>query len=145
MNNIDNFDFKVVVAPELYNQDIILKHLHENALRLNVSSKVVNQINIVVDEIFSNVVYYAFKDNNNSDKFFCFSYSFEEENRTIILEFKDNGNPFDPFEKDDPDIDASLNEREVGGLGIYIVKQIMDTYSYQRINNENIVTITKKY
>ena len=53
--------------------------------------------------------------------------------------------PFDPFAKEDPDITLSVDEREIGGLGIYMVKNIMDTVSYEYKQQENIVTMIKKW
>ena len=50
---------------------------------------------------------------------------------------------FNPLEKDDPDITASSDEREIGGLGIYMVKKIMDEVTYEYINNQNVLTLVK--
>ena len=62
----------------------------------------------------------------------------------MTLVIKDNGVPFNPLEKSEPDISLSADEREIGGLGIFITKKTMDTVSYTYENGENILTMTKK-
>ena len=63
---------------------------------------------------------------------------------TITIEFRDRGYPFDPLAKRDPDVTLSAEKRQVGGLGIFMVKKTMDEVSYRRENGENILTIRKK-
>ena len=68
----------------------------------------------------------------------------EVANEVLTLMVQDHGVPFDPTQKEDADINAELNERQIGGLGIYLVKSIMDTMTYQRTSDGyNVVTLTK--
>ena len=69
---------------------------------------------------------------------------FDEESRAITFRMTDRGVPFDPLKKPDPDITLSAEEREVGGLGIFITKQTMDSVAYAYENGKNILTMTKK-
>ena len=69
---------------------------------------------------------------------------FDEESRNITFRMSDKGTPFDPLKKPDPDITLSAEEREIGGLGIFITKKTMDTVSYAYENGENILTMIKK-
>lgn len=69
----------------------------------------------------------------------------DKEKKNIKITFEDNGIPFNPLEKDDPNIDLSINKRKEGGLGIFIVKKMMDNVSYEYKNNKNIFVIEKKY
>ena len=62
-----------------------------------------------------------------------------------MITFRDKGIPFDPLAKEDPDVSQSAEERQIGGLGIYIVKKTMDQVEYRRENDENILTIWKKF
>ena len=57
----------------------------------------------------------------------------------------DKGTPFDPLKRPDPDITLPVEEKEIGGLGIFITKKTMDTVSYAYKNGENILTMTKKF
>ena len=101
-----------------------------------VPAKTVLQINVVVDEILSNIIYYS---GATSVKAGCAS-----ANNQVILQFTDNGCPYDPREKADPDISLPLEEREIGGLGIFMVKKIMDEISYEYKDGQNILTLFKR-
>ena len=73
-----------------------------------------------------------------------FDISFNSESREVSFVMKDKGIPFDPLQKADPDITLSAEEREIGGLGIFIAKKTMDTITYAYENGENVLTMTKK-
>ena len=61
----------------------------------------------------------------------------------LRLTFTDTGRPFDPLQADDPDTKVPLSERKIGGLGIFVVKKMMDKVEYRRENDRNILTLTK--
>ncbi len=67
-----------------------------------------------------------------------------EDNNNYNFIFEDEGIPFNPLEKENPDISLSASKREVGGLGIFLTKEIMDDIKYKYENNKNILTILKK-
>ena len=69
---------------------------------------------------------------------------YDEQSRTITFRMTDKGTPFDPLQKPDPDITLSAEEREIGGLGIFITKKTMNSVSYAYENGENILTMIKK-
>jgi anti-sigma regulatory factor (Ser/Thr protein kinase) len=69
---------------------------------------------------------------------------FDAESREITFRMADKGIPFDPLKKPDPDITLSAEEREIGGLGIFITKKTMDTVTYAYENGENVLTMTKR-
>ena len=69
---------------------------------------------------------------------------FDEESRTITFRMSDKGTPFDPLKKPDPDITLSAEEREIGGLGIFITKKTMNSVTYAYENGENVLTMTKQ-
>ena len=96
---------------------------------------------VAVEEIFINIANYAYSDGNGNASL---SFGFDKNERLLTLVLKDNGIPFNPLEKDEPDITLSADDREIGGLGIFITKKTMDTVSYSYENNQNILTMTKK-
>ena len=96
---------------------------------------------VAIEEIFVNVAHYAYPD---SDGVVNLHIAFEEESRNITFRMVDKGVPFDPLEKPDPDVTLSAEEREIGGLGIFITKKTMDSLSYAYENGENILTMIKK-
>ena len=96
---------------------------------------------VAVEEIFVNIASYAYPDGDGNA---ILSFGFDENERLMTLVIKDNGVPFNPLERAEPDITLSADEREIGGLGIFITKKTMDTVSYAYENGENILTMTKK-
>lgn len=96
-------------------------------------------IHLVCEELVVNVVSYAYPDDANG----YLKVLIEKENDCLTLQFIDGGIPFNPLEKEQPDITLSLEERQIGGLGIFLTTQMMDSVSYERKNNENVLTIKK--
>ena len=96
---------------------------------------------VAIEEVFVNVAHYAYGEDQGD---MCLGIGFDEENRTVTFRMTDKGIPFDPLQKPDPDITLSAEDREVGGLGIFIAKKTMDSISYAYENGENILTMTKK-
>ena len=109
----------------------------ENA---GASFKLITKANIVLEELFVNVAHYAYGDESGNVRIGVGS---DENSFYIVLE--DNGIEFDPFKKSDPDISLSAEEREIGGLGIFMTKKIMDEYEYEFRDGVNIVRLRKFY
>ena len=103
--------------------------------------KIQTAICVAIEEIFVNVARYAYKDSEGD---MTLGIGFDAERHEITFRMADRGTPFDPLKKPDPDITLSAEEREIGGLGIFITKKTMDTVSYAYENGENILTMTKK-
>ena len=101
---------------------------------------------IVIDELFSNIAKYGYKDiTDGRDEYIKISLSMNLNKRLITLVFEDNGIPFNPLTIMDPNTNKLASEREIGGLGIFIVKKMMDKVSYEFKNSKNFLTIEKKY
>ena len=100
----------------------------------------VNKINLAVEEIVVNVSKYAYGNEAG-----------EIEVKVLLNEtcaeitFTDSGKPFNPLNKEDPDITLSADDRQIGGLGVFIVKKIMDNVSYSNLNGKNVLKIIKNY
>lgn len=101
-----------------------------------VSMKVIAQINIAVDEIFSNIAHYS---GATIATLGC-----EILDNRVVLRFSDNGRPYNPIDKPDPDTTLSAEEREIGGLGIFMVKKTMTDVAYKYADGLNILTLTKE-
>ena len=104
---------------------------------LEFTSREITLINTALEEIFVNVAKYAYEDTGYVEVTL-----FNDKN-SVKFEFRDSGKPFNPLAKQDPNITANSDEREIGGLGIYMVKQIMDEVTYDYINNQNVLTLIK--
>ena len=96
---------------------------------------------VAIEEVFVNVARYAYPDGEGN---MSLQIDFDDQNRTVTFRMTDKGVPFDPLKKPDPDITLSAEEREIGGLGIFIAKKTMDSLSYSYENGENILTMMKK-
>ena len=103
--------------------------------------KIQTAVCVAIEEVFVNVAHYAYGDGEGD---MTLGIGFDKESREITFRMTDKGTPFDPLKKPDPDITLSAEEREIGGLGIFITKKTMDTVSYAYENGENILTMVKK-
>ena len=95
---------------------------------------------VAIEEVFVNIAHYAY---GNGAGDMNLGIGFDEEARAITFRMTDKGVPFDPLKKPDPDITRSAEEREIGGLGIFITKKTMDSVTYAYENGENILTMMK--
>ena len=107
---------------------------------LDCSMKAQMQIDVAVDEIFGNIARYAYGEGRGDA---TVRFDFDGTSRMASISFLDRGMPFDPLKKADPDVTLSVEEREVGGLGIYLVKKTMDDMKYRYENGMNILTLYK--
>ena len=98
------------------------------------------QIDVAIDELFGNIAFYAYNPDVGPA---TVRVEVTEDPMAVVITFIDNGVPYDPLAKDDPDITLSLEERDIGGLGIYMVKQSMDEVAYEYKNGQNVLTIKK--
>ena len=103
--------------------------------------KLQTAICVAIEEVFVNVARYAYKDGEGDVNL---GIGFNKETREITFILRDKGIPFDPLKKPDPDITLSADDREVGGLGIFITKKTMDSVEYAYENGENILTMIKR-
>ena len=97
------------------------------------------QIDVAIDELVSNIAFYAYEDGGDA----TISVDIVGEPETVVVSFRDRGKPYDPLKKEDPDVTLSIEERQIGGLGIYMVKKSMDEMLYEYRDGMNIVTIKK--
>ena len=96
---------------------------------------------VAMEEVFVNIAHYAYTDGVGDMTLLI---GFDEDSRTVTFRMTDKGIPFDPLKKPDPDITLSAEERDIGGLGIFIAKKTMDSLTYAYDNGENILTMIKK-
>ncbi|MBQ9249832.1 MAG: SpoIIE family protein phosphatase [Oscillospiraceae bacterium] len=105
------------------------------------SMKAQMQISVAVEEIFVNIASYAYAPDSGDA---TIRVEFPEGSGTVKLTFIDSGTPFDPLEREDPDISLSSEERDIGGLGIYMIKKTMDELRYEYADGQNRLTLIKK-
>ena len=108
----------------------------------NLPGKLIRQIDIAIDELFANIANYAYEKGKNGSV--TVQVETEEAPRAVMISFIDSGVPFDPLSHEEPDVSLGAEERSIGGLGIFLVKKIMDEVNYRFEDGKNILTI-KKY
>lgn len=104
------------------------------------SMKVQMEIDIVIDEIFSNIAYYAYAPGSGEA---TVQVKIEDSPKRMELVFIDRGIPYNPLENKDPDVTLDIEERKIGGLGIFLVKEMMDEVLYEYVDGQNILKLIK--
>ena len=104
--------------------------------------KAVMQMELVIEEIFVNVSSYAYHP-GVGDVTICVD--FAENPSAVEITFIDSGRPYNPLEKDDPDTTLGIDEREIGGLGIFLVKKNVDDIAYEHADGKNILRVKKLF
>ena len=101
--------------------------------------KTLMQIDLAVEEIFVNIAHYAYTDGGDV----AVQCAVSDEPHILTIVFRDSGKQFDPIAKPDPDVTAAIEDRGIGGLGIFLTKKYMDSVKYSYTNGQNVLTIEK--
>ena len=110
------------------------------ATELDIPERIRKQLMICCDEIFTNIASYAYPEGNGS---VAVAVEFVSEPRSLRIIFSDSGIAFDPLAISEPDTSSALSERKIGGLGMFMVKKMMDSVDYCRKDGKNILILTK--
>ena len=129
------------IAATLENLDTVMAFVDQQLEEAGCSMKTQMQIDIAVEEVYVNIAHYAY---NPEVGGVTIRVQIEEEPLAVILTFIDKGKPYDPLAKEDPDVTLSAEDRQIGGLGIFMVKKSMDNVSYEYNEGRNILTLKKK-
>ena len=129
------------IEAKVENLDKVLAFVDSHLETVDCPTPYMMNIDIAVEEIFVNIAKYAYDGEPGKA---WIRMGVEKCPRTMFLTFIDEGKPFDPVSKPDPDVTLSAEKRKIGGLGIFMVKKSMDSMEYERRDNRNILTITKK-
>ncbi len=119
----------------------VLAFITEELEKADCSMKVCMQVQMAAEEIFVNIAHYAYHPVSGSAEVRC---EVGGEPPRVVLQFMDGGKPFDPLKKPDADTALSTEAREIGGLGILMVKKTMDAVRYAYQDGKNILTIEKE-
>ena len=131
---------ELTLAATVENIETVTEFVNAQLELMDCPIKAQMQIDIAIDELFGNIAHYAYNPEVGNA---TVRVEVSEDPLAVIVTFIDNGIPYDPLRKDDPDITLSAEEREIGGLGIYLVKKSMDEISYEYKNGQNILKIKK--
>ena len=128
---------EIVLEAQTEKLDLLLDTLREDMENAGCPMEKQMSVEVCAEEIFVNIAHYAYGENSGR----AYITSEIEKNR-ISLCFRDQGIPYNPLEKEDPDTTLSAEERQIGGLGIFMVKNIMDRMSYEYKDSFNCLTMT---
>jgi anti-sigma regulatory factor (Ser/Thr protein kinase) len=115
--------------------------LEEIQARLSISKKCLLKTNLALEELFSNILSYAFNDDTDH----LIKITVTAKQCVLDIRVEDDGKPFNPLEADDPDLRYDIENCPLGGLGIHLVKSFMDDIRYKRNQNRNVLAMRKEY
>ena len=131
---------ELTVRAVLENIPSVTAFIEEQLETLACPMKAQLEIDMAIDEVFCNIASYAYGSGTGDA---TVRFEFDGDSRVVSITFIDSGVPFNPLEKADPDVTLSAEEREIGGLGIFMVKKTMDQMDYTYQNGYNMLTIRK--
>lgn len=142
--NRDAMNYEILsLKNQLTELDQIVLKIEEISERWNIPPKVTMELNLVIEELFTNVVFYAWDDQSEHKIILELILT---DPATVQVRLTDDGKPFNLLEKEVDDVSGkSLEERKIGGLGIHFVREMMSEVLYQRVDNKNIVILTRKF
>ena len=132
---------ELTIEATIDNIPTVTAFVDEKLEKLDCPIKAQSQIDIAIDELFSNIAKFAYHPETGPA---TVKIEVEENPMTVIITFIDHGQPYDPLKAEDPDIHLDAENREVGGLGVYLVKKTMDDVTYEYKDGKNILRIKKK-
>lgn len=132
--------YKWTLDATIENVETITGLIDEKLEEAGASMKAEMQINIVIDEIFSNIAKYGYASGKGDA---TVTLDILQDPLRAEITFINSGEPYDPLAQEDPDIHAALDDRPMGGLGILIIKKTMDDVSYEYKDKQNVLTVVK--
>jgi len=131
---------ELTIAAKVENIPAVTDFVNEQLEAVECPAKTLAQICIVIDELMSNIANYAYAPGSGE---LSLRVDTKDNPRRVQLDFIDSGLAYDPLSNRDPDTGLPAEEREIGGLGIFMVKKMVDEIRYSRENGQNILTVTK--
>jgi len=135
-----NDRLSVALKNDLSEIERLSRVVAEFGARNRISEEIVFDLNLSLEEIICNVISYAYDDENEHE----INISVWLEDGELTAEVKDDGRPFNPLEIPEPDIGLPLDERPIGGLGMHLVRNLMDRLEYSRLGDKNILVVKKR-
>jgi serine/threonine-protein kinase RsbW len=117
----------------------VAQFIEEIGEELELNMELQMNLNLVMEEMVSNVIFYAYPEGTEAD----IELMAKSDGKELTFVISDQGREFDPTAKEDTDLNVNPAERELGGMGIFIVKNIMNEVTYQRLEGRNLLTMTK--
>jgi len=135
---------KKAYAFELKNDQSELERLcqkcEELGSSIGLSDKSVFEINLALDELFTNIISYGFQDQQEH----IIKINITVEGNQLQMKIEDDGVPFNPLASEPPDVQCGIEECQIGGLGIHLIRKLMDDIKYQRVADKNVLLLKRQ-
>lgn len=151
LRRVDSLDFdagsyeggkgELDIEATVENLETVIDYVNDRLDAASCPPKACMHIDLAVEEIFINIANYAYAPETGK---VSVRVEVSDDPVTVILTFIDHGVPYDPLAKEDPDVTLSAEERQVGGLGVFITKKLMDDVEYKYLDGQNILTLKKE-
>ena len=133
-------EYSFQLKSSLSELDSLCENLEDFGQKIGLSKKLIFEINLALDELFTNIISYGFKDEEEH----IIKVTMTPQNKELCLRIEDDGIPFNPIDFETPDVACSVENCKIGGLGIHIMRKLMDEICYQRCDDKNILTLKKQ-
>jgi serine/threonine-protein kinase RsbW len=130
---------EICIKNKISELEKVAQFVEEIGEELGLSMELQMNLNLVMEEMVTNVIFYAYPQDEEAD----IELLAKSDGKELTFVLSDQGKEFDPTAKEDADLDVNPAERELGGMGIFIVKNIMNKVTYQRLEGKNLLTMTK--
>ena len=130
---------EIIIKNQIGELQQVNQFIEEIGEELGLSMELQMNLNLVMEEMVSNVIFYAYPQGTEAD----IELMAKSDGKKLTFVISDQGREFDPTTKGDTDLSVNPAERDLGGMGIFIVKNIMNEVSYQRLDGKNLLTMTK--
>ena len=127
------------IKNEVSELEKVAQFVEEIGEELGLNMELQMNLNLVMEEMVSNVIFYAYPEGEEAE----IELLAKSDGKELTFVLSDQGKEFDPTAKEDADPDINPADREIGGMGIFIVKNIMNKVTYQRLEGRNLLTMTK--
>ena len=133
-------EYSFELKSNLSELDNLCQNLEDFGRKIGLSQKMIFEINLALDELFTNIISYGYKDKEEH----IIKVTITPQNEELCLCIEDDGVPFNPIDFETKDVACSVENCKIGGLGIHIMKILMYEICYQRCNDKNILTLKKQ-
>lgn len=127
----------IQLTAKIENMEMLVQSVSSVAGNLGFTAKRIREIELAVEEALVNIINYAYPNGEGDIKVTCT----REDSRALVIEIEDTGVAFDLMLLKEPDISADISERQVGGLGIFLIRKLMNEVKYRRKHNRNVLTL----
>lgn len=128
---------KLILENEVSQLIVLNDFLEKTGEKFGMSEERIQALNLVLEEAVSNVIFYAYPEESGRQ----IEVTMVVKEGVLEVVVRDSGRPFDPTARLQPDVGLAPDEREIGGLGIFLIRRIMDRVAYRRENGENVLTM----